>query len=120
MNLIEQKLDSGIPFFLEFVRAAEGLKSGQLHSSVGTFLRRLGVIPTPNRIFSVLDAHPDHMSGGSCWFRVEDGCLMNPQILGGVEKVLLNSSNELQYVENVFPVIQIGPNHNLVDAGDLL
>jgi hypothetical protein len=74
-KLIEQKLSSGTPFFLEFVRAAEALKSRQLHSSVGQFLRRLGVIPTQNKIFSVLDAHLDHESGGSCWFRSEDGLL---------------------------------------------
>lgn len=118
-KLIEQKLSSGTPFFLEFVRAAEGLKSRQLHGSVGQFLRRLGVIPTQNRIFSVLDAHLDHESGGSCWFRSEDGCLMNPEILGGVDKILLNSANELQHSENVFPVVQVGPSHNLVDQGDL-
>jgi hypothetical protein len=44
---------------------------------------------------------------------------MNPEILGGVDKILLNSANELQYFENVFPVVQIGPSHNLVDLGDL-
>jgi hypothetical protein len=117
-KLIEQKLSSGTPFFLEFVRAAEKLENGQLHSSVGQFLRRLGVIATQNRIVSELDAHLDHISGTSSWFRSEDGCLINPQILAGVNKILLTQANELQYVEDVFPVVQVGPLHELVDAGD--
>jgi hypothetical protein len=119
-KLIDQKLNSGTPFFLEFVRAAEGLQRDQIHSSVGQFLRRLGVIATQNRIFSDLDAHLDHMSGGSCWFRSEDGCLINPQILGGVDKILLTHANELQHFEDVFPVVQIGPSHYLVDERDLV
>ena len=77
-------------------------------------------MPTRNRIFSYLDAHPEHMSGGSCWFKMEDGCLMNPQILGGIKQVLITSANELQYVDNVFPLIQIGSTHQLVDERDLL
>jgi hypothetical protein len=45
---------------------------------------------------------------------------MNPQILQGVDKVLLNTSNEIRYLEDVFPLIQVGPTHILVDEGDNL
>jgi hypothetical protein len=117
-NLIDQKLSSGVPFLLELVRAAERIRSRQLGASVQILLRRLGVLPTLNRIFSEIDAHPDHVSGGSCWFRREDGCLMNPQILGGIDKVLISTTNELKYFEDVFPLIQIGPTHDIVDEGD--
>jgi hypothetical protein len=118
-DLILHKLSSGAPFFCELVRAAEKIRSGYLKASAQNFFRRLGVLPTRNRIFSRTDAHADHVSGSSCWFRKDDGCLMNPQILGGIDKVLISSANELEYFEDVFPIIQIGPTHEIVDEGDL-
>ena len=77
-DLLEHKLSSGTPFFLQLVRAADKLRSGLFGESFGQFLRRLNVIPTHNKIFSQLDAHPDHESGTSCWFKKEDGCFINP------------------------------------------
>ena len=82
-------------------------------------LKHLSVLPTLNRVFSIVDAHHDHSSGASCWFRSGDGCLMNPQILNGVDKVLITSANEIEYFDGVFPLIQTGPGHFLVDERDL-
>ncbi len=103
---IEQKLSTGAPFFLPFIRLLEGPTSPQRLRSVERFLQRLKILPTFNKVFSFVDAHPDHDSGGSCWFRSGDGCLMNPQILGGVDKVLISSASEIDYLDDVFPLIQ--------------
>jgi hypothetical protein len=53
-DCIEEKLSSGTPFFLEFLRAFEALGSRQLPQSMQQLFRRLGVMPTPNRIFTDL------------------------------------------------------------------
>jgi len=86
---IEQKLVAGTPFFLQFVRLLERSGSQQLEPGIVRLLRRLNVLPTSNKVFNYVDAHSDHSSGGSCWFRKGDGCLVNPQILSGVDKVLI-------------------------------
>jgi len=115
---IEKKLREGTPLFMQLIRVAEGLKTGQHSSKLTRLLRHLELIPTVNKIFSDVDANNSHCSGSSIWLRHSDGCLMNPQVLRGIEKVLIASANELEYFDNAFPLIQVGDTHFLVDDED--
>ncbi len=114
-KVIEKKLQVGVPFYLQLIRAQENRPPQGLLD----FFKRLEIIPTKYRVFSDTDAYEAHQSGSACWFRKSDGCFLNPEILKGIDKIALSTSNVIDYMGDVYPVVTISPMHFLVDERDL-
>lgn len=122
-NLLKEKIDDGTPFFLQSIRDWEryfhphGGGRAEHHRYVRELYKHIEVSLTPTKVFSG-DAHETDWSGASIWFRSGDGCFINSEILGGNDKVLLSQANLLGYDRGCYPLIEVGPLHQFVGAGD--
>jgi hypothetical protein len=81
-------------------------------------LKTIGVAPTPYRVFT--DDSPSEVGGGAvASFRSGDNCFLNADVLGDSDSIALGFVNILAFERGVFPVVETGPLHYLVDSGDL-
>jgi hypothetical protein len=110
---------SGVPALFQLPRFFDRLRSGQIASRVERIFRDCEVNSTNNRVYSELDFYRDHSSPMSSWFRKSDGCLLNPELFTGIDRLLMSGTNLLDYAGDTFPIVEAGPLHLFVDAGDL-
>ncbi|MBM2324207.1 MULTISPECIES: hypothetical protein [Marivita] len=120
VELMEKRLVEGCPFYLQLIRTGSEISLGQLEPTFMRFLRRLEIIPSDRKVFSRIDSHLAHQSGGSVWFNKDDKSILNPQLFKGINRILISQVNTVDYVGDVFPIVQIGPTHFEVDSGDNL
>lgn len=116
--LLLERLKDRVPLYLETPRAKESFWNGtQENRDLKDLFSQLQIIPTDHRIFSRLDSHSENPYY-SCWFRRVDRCFINPDVLGQKNDVLISLANVLEYGDDVYPVVELGPLHFLVDRGD--
>jgi hypothetical protein len=116
--LLLEKLRGRTPLYLEVIRPTESFWNGSPeHEDIVNLFYQLQILPTDHKIFNRLDSHSDN-PWYSAWFRRADRCFINPDILGNRHDVLISMANVLEYGDDVYPVVELGPLHFLVDRGD--
>ncbi|XHC10700.1 hypothetical protein ABWH98_24760 [Labrenzia sp. ac12] len=113
-------ISSGKPFVFQSVRGWEKFYA-YLEDPGNPFVRSLfksvGVMPTPVKVFT--DDSPTNVGGGAvAFFRAGDNCFLNADVLGETDELLLGQPNILNFERGVFPVVETGPLHELVDERD--
>lgn len=119
VQLVKDRMRAGMPALFQLPRFFDGLKSGQIAARTERIFRDCDVHSTNNRVYSEHDSYHGHSSPMSSWFRKADRCLLNPELFSEIDGVLLSSVNLLDYDGDTFPIIEAGPLHRFVDAGDL-
>ena len=118
VDLVRDRMRGGMPALFQLPRFFDGLKNRQIAARTERILRDCEVLSTNNRVYSEQDSYEGHSSPMSPWFRKGDGCLLNPEIFTGIDSVLMSAVNLLDYSGDTFPIIEAGPLHLFVDAGD--
>jgi hypothetical protein len=119
VTLIRDRMRAGMPALFQLPRFFDGLRTGQIPPWTERIFRDCDVVSTNNRVYSELDSYLGHSSPTSPWFRKADGCLLNPELFTGIDSILISSVNLLDYDGDTFPIVEAGPLHLFVDAGDL-
>lgn len=114
-------IKEGKPFIFQSVRGWEkhfsqlGKQPGS--DAVQALYRLIGVTPTEMKVFT--NDTPSVVGGGAvAYFRAGDNCFLNADVLGASDCILLTQANILGYDNGVYPVVETGPLHRLIDAGD--
>jgi hypothetical protein len=119
VKLVQDRMHAGMPALFQLPRAFDRFRTGEIAARVERIFRDSEVFSTNNRVYSEQDYYEGHSSPMSCWFRKSDGCLLNPELFTGIDRLLMSSTNLLAYDGDTFPIVEAGPLHLFVDAGDL-
>ena len=119
IQLVRDRMRSGMPALFQLPRFFDNLRSGQIDARVERIIRDCEVHSTNNRVYSEADFYRGHSSPMTSWFRKSDGCLLNPELFSGIDRLLMSSTNLLEYGGDTFPIVEAGPLHLFVDAGDI-
>jgi hypothetical protein len=119
IKLVQDRMRAGMPALFQLPRFFDGLKSGQIAPRTERIFRDCEVLSTNNRVHTEHDSYRGHSSPMTPWFRKADGCLLNPELFTGIDKLLMSGVNLLDYAGDTFPIVEAGPLHLFTDAGDL-
>lgn len=122
LQRLGEKARNGMPVLLQLQRLGEDLASRTplAPNSLTRILKNFEVYPSTVRVGSESHAAETHSSAYVCWFTKGDGCLNNPSLFTGIERVIMDGPNLLDYDGDAFPIIEASLLHIKVDAGDLL
>jgi hypothetical protein len=116
--LIQDEIRDGKPFIFQSVRGWEkyfskfGTQPGS--EPIQALFRLMGVTPTPLQVFTN-DAGSSVGGGAVAFFRAGDNCFLNADVLGDSDAILLHQPNILGFGRGVYPVVETGPLHQLID-----
>ena len=122
LKRLAERARNGMPVLLQVpgLRAKAANHPPTVVPGVLDLLKEFEVQPSTIRVGSDLHASQTHISPYCCWFTKGDGCLTNPNLFTGIERVLMSGTNLLDYDGEAFPIIEASPLHIKVCAGDLL
>lgn len=120
-SFLQDAIKEGKPFIFQSVRGWEKYfsKFGRQPGSdaVQPLFRLIGVTPTAMKVFT--NDTPSDVGGGAvAYFRAGDNCFLNADVLGDSDSILLTQANILGFDNGVYPVVETGALHRLIDEGD--
>jgi hypothetical protein len=121
LKRLGERARNGMPVLLQVYRLGEKAANSAPSIPVGLIrlLRDFEVQPSDIRVGSerlIVETHPHPYVS---WFTKGDGCLSNPRLFTGIERVLMSDTNLLDYDGDAFPIIEASSLHYFVNRGDL-